>query len=182
MNPLLHSRREMLLATAVAVLLIIVLAVQLLDGDKAGPAVERIALRAWLRQADRLEALAASVRPDLERVLRQARAPGPGVENELRRHLESLAGEAVSVRSSRRISESALEGTAPWRIMTYELQLQGTLEGLQDVLRRIDASDGLLRVDNLQVIRISPESPLLNARVTVSALLVAPDARKPSMQ
>jgi hypothetical protein len=172
------SRRERLLLAGVTVLLAIAVASRLPRGSHSGMTAELMELRAWFRQTERIDQQTEEIRAELNRTHDLARAAGRSGQNELRRYLESLAGGEADVRGSKRISEAALPGAEGWQVVVYELQIQGTWETLQAGLERIDQSDRLLKVDNLQVTRTSPDSPLLNLRLTVSALLLPDDQRQ----
>jgi len=92
-------------------------------------------------------------------------------QNEFRQYLESKAGLDV-VRSSTPKKMAELPGYDNIRLLTYDLELVGSVQSMRVFLENLDASERLLRIDNLHISRgvLEDEERKVKMKMTVSTI------------
>jgi len=173
-----QKRERILLAVVLGLLAIVALerlALAPLYEYFSGTDAEIARLQAELAMADRDAAEASRWKKAVAQAEQAICGPDEQDLNELRRYLESLAGDGVKVSGSKLIGRSPMPDAPDLMLVTYELQMVGPLDPqLRLVLERLDRSRRLLRVDNLQITRTTEDGPLLNMTMTISAIARGP--------
>ena len=161
------------------VLVLLLLAALLLDSLVVGPlykfvTVVDVRIAALVDKIDQdSNALNAATARQAETTFdeQQIRLETEQDQNEFRQYLESKAGLDV-VRSSTPKQMSELTGYDNIRLLTYDLELVGSVQSLRVFLENLDASERLLRIDSLWIFHgvMEDEEREMTMKMTVSTI------------
>lgn len=102
-------------------------------------------------------------------VNQQLRVANEQGQNKFRQYIESEAG-LVVVKSSTPKAETDFPDRQGFRLITYDLVLEGTLEMLRVFLDKLDRSGELLRIDKVMLTNASFETGMVTMTMTVSTV------------
>lgn len=102
-------------------------------------------------------------------VSQQLRIASEEGQNKFRQYIESEAG-LIVVKSSTPKSETDFSGREGFRLITYDLILEGTVEMLRVFMDKLDRSGELLRIDKVMMTNASQESGTVTMMMTVSTV------------
>ena len=121
---------------------------------------ERIAdVRGQLAEAEADRQTDPKLQRRSDSILARMRPASEQGENDFRQYLQSRLDPQVKVTGSKPVSVTPLPQLPGLRRLTFELDILGPLEPVRAALQRLDTSDELLHVENLQITNSSIDDP-----------------------
>jgi hypothetical protein len=176
---MLERRRERILVGAVGALLGLLaldrLVVRPLWGYFAGIDERMAALRAEIADGRAVLGRHAEAVERLDRLRARAGGTDEALQNRFRQHVEDRVDPAAEVRRFQALPPRPVAPGGAWRRVPFELELTGRLGPVGATLYGLDASEGLLRIEDLRMENPSIDAPTLRVRMTVSTLAWSPE-------